>query len=127
MMKLFRLGALVSQAIFLQFIHLVGLGAFLVSAAAGYFRAPSWSVIILGIVFGVGVDKFVDVADVTGLLDRAQKASERGGFLIIVYFVIALVGYIVGAYARYHHEKFKVKAAAPAQSISKISKKYSKK
>jgi len=119
MMKLIRLGGLVSQAIFLQFVHLVGLGAFLVSFAAGYFRAPSCSVIILGIVFGVGVDKFVDVTDVTGLLDRAQKASERGGFLIIVYFVIALVGYIVGAYARYHHEKFKAKAATPAQSISK--------
>jgi hypothetical protein len=119
MMKLIRLGGLVSQAIFLQFIHLVGLGAFLVSAAVGYFRAPSWSVILLGIVFGVGVDKFVDVTDVTGMLDKAQKASERGGFLIIVYFVIALVGYVVGAYARYHHEKLKAKAAAPAQSISK--------
>ena len=50
---------------------------------------------------------------------RSEPSAERGGFLIIVYFVIALAGYIVGAYARYHHEKFKVKAAAPAQSISK--------
>ncbi|MGA8171705.1 MAG: hypothetical protein WB816_12865 [Methylocystis sp.] len=119
MMKLIRFGGLVSQAIFLQFVHLVGLGAFLISAAAGYFRAPSWSVIILGIVFGVGADKLVDVTDVTGMLDKAQKASERGGFMIIVYFVIALVGYVVGAYARYHHEKLKAKSVAPAQSPSK--------
>ncbi len=121
MMKLIRLGGLVSQAIFLQFVHLVGLGAFLIAAAFGYFRAPSWSVILLGIVLGVGVDKFFDVSDVTGVLEKAEKASERGGFMIIVYFVIALVGYIVGAYGRHHHEKFKAKAGAPAQA--KLDKK----
>jgi hypothetical protein len=115
MMKLIRLGGLVSQSIFLQFVHLVGLGAFLVSAAFGYFRAPSWTVILLGIVFGVGVDRLADVSDVTGILDKAEKAGERGGFMIIVYFVIALAGYVVGAYARHHHEKFKAKATAPAQ------------
>jgi hypothetical protein len=119
MLKLIRFGGLVSQAIFLQFVHLVGLGAFLIAAAMGYFRLPSWMVLLAGVVFGVGVDKLVDVSDVTGMLDKAQKASERGGFIIIVYFVIALAGYIAGAYARYHHEKFKVKAAAPAQPPSK--------
>jgi len=115
MLKLIRFGGLVSQAIFLQFVHLVGLGAFLVSAAMGYFRAPSWTVPIVAVVFGVGVDKYVDVTDVTGMLDKAQKATERGGFLIVVYFVIMAVGYIVGAYGRHHHEKFKAKAAAAPQ------------
>ncbi len=43
----------------------------------GYFRAPSWSVLDpRPSCFGVGVDKFVDVTDVTGLLDKAQKRQR---------------------------------------------------
>ena len=105
MLKVIRLAGLVSQSIFLQFMHLIGLGAFLVSAAFGYYRLPSWSVPILAVAFGVSVDKFADVADVTGLLERAQKANERGGFLILVYFVITAFGYVVGAYGRHVMQK----------------------
>ncbi len=111
MVKFFRLLGLLSQSIFLQFVHLVGLVAFLVAAAFGYFRVPSWTVPILAVVCGVVVDKYVDVTDVTGLLEKASKANERGGFLILVYAVITVVGYIVGAYSRHHHEKSKASAA----------------
>ncbi|MFY9629401.1 MAG: hypothetical protein WAK03_14780 [Methylocystis sp.] len=118
MMKLIRLGGLLSQSIFLQFVHLVGLGAFLIAAALGYFRVPSWTVPILAVAFGVGADRLVDVTDVTGLLEKASKANERGGFLILVYAVITIVGYIVGAYGRHHLEKSRI-AAAPQVSAKK--------
>jgi hypothetical protein len=113
MVKLFRLLGLLSQSIFLQFVHLVGLGAFLIAAALGYFRVPSWVVPIVAVVFGVLVDKYAYVTDVTGLLEKASKANERGGFLILVYAVITVVGYIVGAYGRHQHEKIKASAATP--------------
>jgi hypothetical protein len=111
MLKLIRFIGLVSQAIFLQFVHVFGLVAFLVGVAAGYFRTPSWIVPVLAVVFGVIADKFVDLADVTGLLQKASAASERGGFMIVVYFVITLVGYLVGAYGRHHYGR--TKAAEP--------------
>jgi hypothetical protein len=113
MVKLFRLIGLLSQSIFLQFVHLAGLVAFVAAAALGYFRAPSWLVPIVAVIFGVGVDKFIDVTDVTGLLEKASKANERGGFLILVYAVITVFGYIVGAYSRHHHERLKASAATP--------------
>jgi len=113
MFKVFKLIALVSQSIFLQFIHLVGLGAFLIAAGAGYFRMPSWSVPIMAVVFGVAADKFADLSDVTGLLEKAEKAGERGGFMILVYAVITVVGYITGVYGRVHHERLKARTASP--------------
>lgn len=119
MMKLIRLGGLVSQSIFLQFVHLAGLVAFLIAAALGYFRVPSWTVPIVAVAFGVGADKLIDVTDVTGLLEKASKANERGGFLILVYAVITVIGYVVGAYSRYHHEKFKAQAAVATPKLNK--------
>ena len=112
MLKLFRFIGLVSQAIFLQFVHVFGLVAFIVGVAVGYFRAPSWIVPILAVVFGVIADKYIDLSDVTGLLDKASAASERGGFMIVVYFFITTTGYLVGAYARYYFNR--VKPAKPA-------------
>lgn len=112
MVKVFKLLALVSQSIFLQFIHLIGLGAFLVAAAAGYFRVKSWLVAPVAVAFGVAVDRFADVNDVTGLLERAGKANERGGFIILVYAVICVVGYVVGAYSRHHHERYRARTPA---------------
>jgi hypothetical protein len=102
MIKLIRFIGLVSQSIFIQFVHLVGLGAFLVAAAMGYFRLPSWCVPIAAVVFGVLADKFVDESQVSSLLEKAASANQRGGFLIVVYFVIAACGYIAGAYGRYY-------------------------
>ncbi|QGM45080.1 hypothetical protein [Methylocystis heyeri] len=113
MVKIIRLLGLVSQSIFLQFVHLVGLVAFLIAAALGYFKVPSWVVPIVAVVSGVAVDKFADVTDVTGLLEKASKANERGGFLILVYAVITVVGYIVGAYGRHHHDRLKATTSAP--------------
>lgn len=124
MVKVFKLLVLLSQAIFLQFVHVVGALAFVIAAAAGYYRLPSWIVPIMAVVFGVVVDKFVDVSDLAGVLERAQKANERGGFVILTYVVITVIGYIVGAYGRREHERWKRRAAAatPVATPKKISK-----
>ena len=119
MLKLIRFLALVSQSVFLQFAHLVGFGAFLIAVAFGYFRLPSWSVPILAVALGVVADKYLDVSDVTGLLEKAEKASERGGFLIVVYAVITIVGYLVGAYGRHYLDKARGTTPAPSNSSKK--------
>jgi hypothetical protein len=102
MLKLIRFIGLVSQSIFLQFVHLFGFVAFAGAAALGYFRLPSWLVPIAAIIFGVLADKFINEADVAGLLEKAHSANQRGGFLIVVYFVICAVGYVTGAYGRHY-------------------------
>jgi tetrahydromethanopterin S-methyltransferase subunit C len=107
MVKLIRFLGLLSEAIFLQFVHVFGLVAFLLAAAIGYFRLPSWLVPILAVVLGVIADKYIDLADVSGLLDKASAASQRGGFMILVYFAICAVGYVVGAYGRHHFGRIK--------------------
>ena len=94
--------ALVSEAIFLQFIHVVGLLAFLAAAALGWYRKPSWLVPILAVACGVAADKLFAGGDVAAMLEKAHKAEERGGFMIVVYFVICAVGYIAAAYGRAH-------------------------
>ena len=60
MVKLIRFIALVSQSIFIQFVHIFGLVAFILSAAMGYFRLPSWTVPIVSVIFGVVADKYID-------------------------------------------------------------------
>jgi cbb3-type cytochrome oxidase subunit 3 len=112
MLKLIRFIGLVSQSIMIQFAHLFGVVAFAAAVALGYFRLPSWSVPILAVVCGVVSDKFIDEASVTGLLEKAHSANQRGGFLIVVYFVICAVGYVVGAYGRHYQRKRVTKAAA---------------
>ena len=97
--------ALVSEAIFLQFVHVVGLLAFLAAGALGWYRKPSWLVPILAVALGVAADKFFPESDVAGLLEKAHKAEERGGFMIVVYFVICAVGYVAGAYGRVNYFK----------------------
>jgi hypothetical protein len=94
--------ALVSEAIFLQFVHVVGLLAFLAAAALGWYRKPSWLVPILAVALGVAADKLLPGSDVANILEKAHKAEERGGFMIVVYFVICAVGYVAGAYGRVH-------------------------
>ncbi|PPD42148.1 MAG: hypothetical protein CTY15_12585 [Methylocystis sp.] len=111
MLKLIRFIGLVSQSIFIQFVHLFGLIAFGIAAAIGYFRLPSWAVPILAVVCGVVADKFIDESAVTGLLEKAHNANQRGGFLILVYFVICAVGYVAGAYGRHY---LKDRAGTPA-------------
>ncbi len=114
MLKLVRFLGLVSESILLQFVHVFGLVAFIASAALGYFRLPSWLVPIVAVVCGVVADKYLDVADVTGLLDKAHTANQRGGFLLVVYFVICAVGYVTGAYGR-HYLKERGGATAAAK------------
>jgi hypothetical protein len=111
MVKLIRFIGLVSQSIFLQFIHVFGLVAFLIAAAVGYYRVKSWVIPLLGVAFGVIANYYVDLADVTGILEKASAANERGGFLIVVYFIISFVGYLVGAYARHYQLRLRSQTA----------------
>jgi hypothetical protein len=115
MLKLIRFIGLLSQSIFIQFLHLFGLVAFAASAAVGYFRLPSWLVPIVAVVCGVMADKFIDESEVAGLLEKAHNANQRGGFLIVVYFVICAVGYVAGAYGRHYAKKAGVSIAAPGK------------
>jgi hypothetical protein len=112
MLKLIRFLGLVSQSIFIQFLHIFGLVAFGASAALGWFRLPSWLVPILAVVCGVVADKFLDETAVADLLERAHNANQRGGFLIVVYFVICAIGYVVGAYGRHYARGKGLSAAA---------------
>lgn len=105
MIKLFRFIGLISQSIFIQFAHVFGLVAFIIAAAAGYLRLPSWVVPVMAVAFGVFADKFIDESAVSTILEKAASANQRGGFLIVVYFVIAAVGYVSGAYGRYYYGK----------------------
>lgn len=112
---------LVSNVIFLEFIHVVGLLAFVAAAALGWYRKPSWLVPILAVAFGVAADKLFAFGDVASLLEKAHKAEERGGFMIVVYFVICAVGYVAGAYGRVNFYKGPqaLSAAKPAPKPSK--------
>jgi hypothetical protein len=111
MLKLIRFIGLVSQSIFIQFVHLFGLVAFIAAGALGYFRLPSWTVPIVAVAFGVIAEKFIDESSVTAILEKASLANQRGGFLVVVYFVICAVGYVAGAYARHNMRN---KGGAPA-------------
>lgn len=102
MLKLIRFIGLVSQSIFIQFIHLFGLIAFVASAALGWYRLPSWLVPIVAVICGVVSDKLVDESAVTAILEKAHNANQRGGFLIVVYFIICALGYVAGAYGRHY-------------------------
>lgn len=116
MVKLIRFIGLISQGIFLQFIHFWGLLAFLIAAAVGYVRLPSWTIAIMAVAFGVAADKLTDLSDTSSLLEKAKAAHERGGFLIVVYFVITAFGYVAGAYGRHWLNSRK---AAPAAGAAK--------
>ncbi len=112
---------LVSNVIFLEFIHVVGLLAFAGAVALGWYRKPSWLVPILAVALGVAADKLFAFSDVTGLIEKAHKAEERGGLMVVAYFVICAVGYIAGAYGRVNFYKGgeALPAAKPAPRSSK--------
>ncbi|MFO1102145.1 MAG: hypothetical protein U1E20_04485 [Methylocystis sp.] len=114
MVKLVRFVGLIIQSILVEFLHVFGLVAFLVAAALGYFRLPSWLVPIVGIICGVIADKYVDQSEVVSILEKAASANMRGGFLVIVYIVIVAVGYVIGAYSRQWLYQRKSAQAAPA-------------
>lgn len=118
MVKLIRFVGLIMQSILIEFLHVFGLVAFLFAAALGYFRLPSWLVVVVGVGSGIIADKFIDQREVITLLERAAAANQRGGFLVIVYIIIVAVGYVSGAYARYYMTARK-KSAAVAASAAK--------
>lgn len=107
MLKLIRLVGLVSQSMALLVMHLVGIVAIAAGLAVGYFRKPSWLIPILAVVFGVATDYYTDLSDVTSMLQKASAANERGGFLILVYFIMLALSYVIGAYLRHNREKAK--------------------
>jgi len=113
MLKLVRFVGLIMQSILIEFLHFFGLVAFLLAAALGYFRLPSWLVPIVGVICGVVADKFIDQSEVVSLLERAASANQRGGFLVIVYVIIVAVGYVTGAYARQAMNRRKIAQATP--------------
>jgi hypothetical protein len=114
MVKLVRFVGLIIQSILIEFLHVFGLVAFLVAAALGFFRLPSWLVPIVGIICGVIADKYVDQSEVVSILEKAASANMRGGFLVIVYIVIVAVGYVIGAHSRRWLYQRKIAEAAPA-------------
>lgn len=95
-----RFIGLLSQAIFLEFLHIFGLVVFLLAALLGYFRAPWWIVPALAIVGGFIANRFIDLTYLTEIFHRVVSASDRWAFVIIVYFVITIGGYLVGLLGR---------------------------
>ncbi|MFO1125174.1 MAG: hypothetical protein U1E25_07790 [Methylocystis sp.] len=114
MVRLVRFVGLIIQAILVEFLHVFGLVAFVIAAALGFFRLPSWLVPIVGIICGVIADKYVDQSEIVGLLEKAASANERGGFLVIVYIVIVALGYVAGAHSRRWLQLRKIAEATPA-------------
>lgn len=110
MVKIVRLVTLTLEAVFLQFVNGIGFVALLAAVAAGYFRAPSWSVPVLAVAFGFGIEYFEGWVSFS---DKAESASERWGFAVLVYFLIAFVGYLAGIFIRRHLERRK-SAATPS-------------
>lgn len=101
MLWIIRIIGLVSQAIFLEFLHIFGLIVFLLAMFLGYFRAPWWIAPMLAIASGVIADRFVDLTYLTGIFHRAVSANERWAFVMLVYFVITIGGYLVGFLGRF--------------------------
>lgn len=122
MVKLIRFIGLISQSIFIQFAHVFGLVAFVIAAAVGYLRLPSWLVPVMAVAFGVFADKFVDESAVSTILEKAASANQRGGFLIVVYFVIAAVGYVSGAYGRHYYGKSGGKPVSGQVDVAAVAK-----
>jgi hypothetical protein len=107
MLWLIRFIGLVSQAVFLEFVHIFGLIVFLIAIPLGYFRAPWWIVPLLAVACGVIADKFIELTYLTAILDRSVSANDRGAFVILVYFAITIGGYIAGFLGRFFVKRMK--------------------
>jgi hypothetical protein len=102
MFWLVRFLGLLGQAIFLQFVHLIGLPVFTLGIILGALRAPLWSIPVIGFVSGYLTDRYVGFTLFAEVFDKATSACERVAFLVIVHWVIAAGGYFVGAFGRRH-------------------------
>ncbi len=107
MLWLIRFIGLVSQAVFLEFVHIFGLIVFLIAILLGYFRTPWWIVPMLAVACGLIADRFVDLTYLTGILRSAVSANERWAFVIIVYFAITIGGYLTGFLGRFFVRRMK--------------------
>lgn len=100
MLWLIRFMGLLSQAVFLEFLHIFGLIVFLLAVLLGYFRAPWWIAPALAIASGFFANRFIDLTYLTEIFRRAVSANDRWAFVIIVYFAITIGGYLAGILAR---------------------------
>ncbi|MGD9544486.1 MAG: hypothetical protein AB7F41_04770 [Methylocystis sp.] len=100
MLWLVRFLGLLSQAVFLEFLHVFGFIVFLLAILLGYFRAPWWIVPILSVGCGLFADRFIDLTYLADIFRRVASASDRWAFVIIVYFAIMIGGYLVGLLGR---------------------------
>ncbi|HEY8213103.1 MAG TPA: hypothetical protein VIG36_03090 [Methylocystis sp.] len=100
MLWLIRFIGLLSQAVFLEFLHVFGFVVFLLSILLGYFRAPWWIVPALAVACGLFANSFIDLNYLAEIFRRVASASDRWAFVIIVYFAITIGGYLVGLLGR---------------------------
>jgi hypothetical protein len=100
MLWLIRFIGLLSQAIFLEFLHIFGLIVFVLAMLLGYFRAPWWIAPVLAVACGLFANRFIDLNYLTDVFRRVASASDRWAFVIIVYFAITIGGYLAGLLAR---------------------------
>ncbi len=100
MLWLIRFIGLLSQAVFLEFLHVFGFIVFLLSILLGYFKAPWWIVPALAIACGLFANRFIDLNYLTEIFSRVASASDRWAFVVIVYFAITIGGYLVGLLGR---------------------------
>jgi len=107
MLWLIRFLGLLSQAVFLEFLHIFGLIVFLLAVLLGFFRAPWWIVPILSVGCGLFADRFIDLTYLADIFRRVVSASDRWAFVIIVYFAIMIGGYLTGLLARFLKRRMK--------------------
>ena len=100
MLWLIRFIGLLSQAVFLEFLHIFGLIVFVLAMLLGYFRAPWWIAPVLAVACGLFANRFIDLNYLTDVFHRVASASDRWAFVIIVYFAITIGGYLAGLLAR---------------------------
>jgi hypothetical protein len=103
MLKILRLITLFFEGVLQQFLNGIGIVGLMAAVAAGFLRAPWWSVLVLTLGFGGGVAFFFP--DVITVSDKAASASERLFFMLAIYFVLSLVGYLAGRLGRHQLER----------------------
>jgi hypothetical protein len=103
MLKILRLVTLFFESILHQFINGIGVLGLMAALAAGFLRAPWWSVFVLTFGFGVGVDLFFDPR--IAISDKSASASERLLWLLLIYFFISVFGYFAGRLWRRQMER----------------------
>jgi hypothetical protein len=103
MLKILRLITLFLESVLQQYVNGIGIVGLLAALAAGFLRAPWWSVFVLTFGFGVGVDLFFDAR--IAISDKSASASERLLWLLLIYFVNSVFGYFAGRLWRRQMER----------------------